>query len=72
MKLTILLTTKTDMLGSQEIQYNESQADIDNFFKKLELYIRNYIVTFQKNNNNSLKSIVVLDENGNSLYSATF
>lgn len=72
MKLRIVLTTSTDIAGTQEIVYNESQTDVNDFFKKLEAYMRNYIVTFQKNNNNSLKSIIVISETEDILYSATF
>lgn len=72
MKLRIILTTSTDIAGTQEIVYNESQNDMNDFFKKLEAYMRNYILTFQKNNNNSLKSIIVMTETEDILYSATF
>ena len=72
MKLRIILTTSTDIAGTQEIVYNESQNDMNDFFKKLEGYMRNYITTFQKNNNNSLKSIIVMTETDDILFSATF
>ena len=66
MELTFIVVTKNDIVATQKIKYETNiSTNPNDFFKNLDGYLHKYVFDFQKNNSNSLKSLMVIDTNDN-------